>query len=119
MDQAHADTFAAAWIAAWNSHDLERILEHYADDVIVQSPLMAGVLGPGNDRLQGKAALRAYWGPALRKFPDLEFVLYRTLPGVSSVVLVYRSVMDLTGAEFMRFDERGRVCEVVAHYAPE
>ena len=24
--------FAAEWIAAWNSHDLERILAHYTDD---------------------------------------------------------------------------------------
>jgi hypothetical protein len=118
MQQAAADTFAAEWIAAWNSHDLERILSHYADDVVVASPLMAGVLGPGHDRLRGKSALRAYWAPALDKFPDLHFVLHRTLPGVDSLVLCYRSVRNLDGAEFMRFEAQGLVCEVQAHYTP-
>ena len=35
------------WIASWNSHDLDRILNHYADDVEVVSPLVETVLGPG------------------------------------------------------------------------
>jgi ketosteroid isomerase-like protein len=27
-----ADPFAEEWIAAWNAHDLPRILSHYEDD---------------------------------------------------------------------------------------
>ena len=27
-----ARRFAEEWIAAWNAHDLERILAHYTDD---------------------------------------------------------------------------------------
>jgi hypothetical protein len=116
MTQHDADAFAAAWIAAWNSHDLNRILEHYAEEVTVTSPLIASVLGNDRDSVRGKAELRSYWGPALVRFPDLKFELYHALPGVRSVVLDYKSVKNLVAAEYMEFDERGKVRRVVAHY---
>jgi ketosteroid isomerase-like protein len=47
--------FAQEWIEAWNSHDLERILDHYDDEVVLVSPVALSVLG--NGRVQGKAAL--------------------------------------------------------------
>ena len=28
------DAFAAEWIAAWNAHDLDRILAHYAEGIV-------------------------------------------------------------------------------------
>ncbi len=57
MTEAEAQEFALEWIAAWNSHDLDRILSHYADDVEVTSPLVETVLGPGKVTVRGKAAL--------------------------------------------------------------
>jgi hypothetical protein len=116
MTQPDADSFAAAWIAAWNSHDLDRILEHYAEDITVTSPLVSSVLGVDRDTVSGKAELRAYWGPALVKFPDLEFELYHAIPGVRSVVLHYRSVRNLRAAEYMELDGVGKIRRVVAHY---
>jgi hypothetical protein len=32
MTHADALAFAEVWVAAWNAHDLGRILSHYADD---------------------------------------------------------------------------------------
>ena len=52
------DAFAAEWLAAWNAHDLERILSHYAEGVTFLSPVAARMTG--NGRVEGKAALRAY-----------------------------------------------------------
>ena len=63
-------TFAQTWIAAWNSHDLERILAHYAEDIIFASPIAARMVGTGV--IEGKAALRRYWAQALAHYPDLE-----------------------------------------------
>lgn len=40
IDSNRAQEFAAEWIAAWNSHDLERILSHYAEDFEMASPLI-------------------------------------------------------------------------------
>jgi predicted HD phosphohydrolase len=32
MYRTVAERFAEDWVAAWNSHDLGRILEHYEED---------------------------------------------------------------------------------------
>jgi hypothetical protein len=117
MTEADAQEFALEWIAAWNSHDLDRILSHYTEDVEVTSPLVEAVLGPGATTLRGKPAVRAYWAQALARFPDLHFVLLRAYAGPRSLVLHYRSVQALVGAECMELDEAGRVHRVLAHYA--
>ncbi len=117
MTEAEASAFATEWIAAWNSHDLERILGHYAEDIQVTSPLIAQVLGTSQDTVTGKLALRDYWGPALGRFPELSFKLFAAVPGPRIVVLYYQSVRNLVGAEFMEFDSEGKICRVVAHYA--
>ena len=33
--------FAEEWVAAWNVHDLDRILSHYAPDAVVRTPVAA------------------------------------------------------------------------------
>lgn len=119
MNDAQLQAFAFEWIAAWNSHDLERILSHYSEDIAVTSPFVEKIMGPGQRTISGKSALRDYWSAALGKYTDLKFDLFRAYPGVNSVVLHYRSVAGLFGMEFMRFDEQDQVCEVRAHYAPE
>lgn len=117
MTEAEAQEYALKWIAAWNSHDLDRILSHYADDVEVISPLVETVLGPGRVSVRGKSMLREYWRTALAKYPDLHFRLYRAYAGPRSVVLHYQSVQALIGAECLEFDGAGLVCRVLAHYA--
>ena len=111
------DAFAAEWIAAWNRHDLDAILWHYADDVVFTSPFAVRLTGDGTVR--GKDALRAYFAAALTRFPDLHFRLRHALRGGNSVVLVYDSVEGLLAAEAFEFDAGGKVCRVNCHYAPE
>jgi hypothetical protein len=117
MTEAQAQEFAIEWIAAWNSHDLERILGHYADDVEVTSPLVETVMGPGETTVRGKARLREYWGAALARYPELHFKLFRAYAGPRSLVLHYRSVQGLIGAECLELDGHGRIRRVLAHYA--
>jgi len=117
MTEADAQRFALEWVESWNSHDLERILSHYSEDVEVTSPLIETVLGPGRLSVRGKKDLRSYWGPALDRYPDLHFVLFRAYAGPNSLVLHYQSVQGLIGAECMEFDRDGAVCRVLAHYA--
>jgi ketosteroid isomerase-like protein len=64
MTRSFADQFALEWIEAWNSHDLERILSHYAEDASMSSPFIAQIVGIPSGILQGKPALRAYWSAA-------------------------------------------------------
>jgi hypothetical protein len=117
MTEADAQRFALEWVESWNSHDLERILSHYSDDVEVTSPLIETVLGPGRTVVRGKKALRAYWSQALDRYPDLRFVLFRAYAGLNSLVLHYQSVQGLIAAECMELNGDGAVRRVLAHYA--
>jgi len=46
MTDEEALRIAQGWIAAWNSHDIDRILSHYSDSIALTSPLASRVLGP-------------------------------------------------------------------------
>ena len=107
------------WIAAWNAHDLERILLHYADDVELVSPLVAKLTGRSEASVRGKAALRDYFARGLRAYPTLRFDFVRLYAGVRSCVLEYHSINGLRSAEVLEFDEQGKVRRVLAHYADD
>lgn len=75
MDAEFAQTFAKEWQAAWNSHDVDRILAHYADDVVFQSPYVAHRYQEPTGEVHGKDALRSYWASGLAQQPDLRFTV--------------------------------------------
>jgi ketosteroid isomerase-like protein len=111
-----AEQFAAHWVDAWNRHDLEAVLSHYADDFEMSSPYIVSIAGEPSGTLKGKAAVRAYWAAALGRLPDLHFELVDTLIGVDSLTLYYRGVRGMV-AEVFWFDAAGRVVRAAAHYA--
>ena len=119
MTPEEAGAFAKEWIDAWNSHDLERILSHYGAGVEFRSPFIVHVLNEPSGTIRGREALRDYLARGLAAFPDLKFELMRALPGIRSVVLLYRSVRGLLAAEVMDLDDSGKVVRVAAHYTEE
>ena len=40
-----AQSFAAEWVAAWNAHDIDAVLAHYADDFTMTTPMIKNLLG--------------------------------------------------------------------------
>jgi len=119
MTEAQARALAHEWIEAWNAHDLERILTHYADDVVLTSPVAAERLGDPSGTVRGKAALRDYFTQGLAKLPDLKFTLDRVFSGVNSVVLEFHTSDGRHVAEFMAFGPDGMVRQVCANQALE
>jgi predicted ester cyclase len=111
-----AREFAKEWVGAWNAHDLEAILGHYADGVVLNSPVAARLLGDPSGNVRGKAALRAYFSKGLEAYPDLKFELVDVMAGLSSVVLYYTNQVGKKSAEFMEIDANGKVTRVVANY---
>ncbi len=109
-------TFAEEWVAAWNAHDLERILSHYRDDFEIITPMIKMSLGIDTGSLIGKAAIADYWRAALEKMPNLHFELLDVCTGVNSIAVYYKSVMDKLAIEVMEFDGAGKVERVVVHY---
>ena len=104
MDGATAQEFAASWVTAWNAHDLEQLLSHFADDVVFASPVAAQLIDGSDGVLRGKAALRDYWAEGLRRIPDLHFTVLDVYVGVSAVVINYRNQKGARVSEVLIFD---------------
>jgi ketosteroid isomerase-like protein len=117
LTQTTAQQFARDWIHAWNSHDLDAILSHYAPNVTLTSPVVAQLLNLPHATIEGKDALRGYFSRGLAAFPQLQFQLLDTLFGVSSIVLHYINHKGTKTAEFMELDAHHKVTRVVANYS--
>jgi hypothetical protein len=119
MNEQQTSNLAQAWIAAWNRHDLDAIVQHYAPDVEFTSPFVPALCGEPSGTIHGCESLKAYFGKGLQAYPDLHFELIRTLTGVDSLLLYYRSVNGLLAAEMMTLNSNGRIQTVRVHYVKE
>jgi ketosteroid isomerase-like protein len=61
LTEEDARSLAAHWIHAWNSHNLAEILSHYAEAVVLVSPVAARILNDPLGTVKGKETLRAYF----------------------------------------------------------
>jgi ketosteroid isomerase-like protein len=111
-----AENFAQQWVRAWNLHDLDKILTHYADTCELTSPLIVTVLNEPLGTVKGKERIRSYWEKALDRVPDLSFELLEVLISVNSITIYYRSVFGRLAAEVMFLDKNMKVIRAVAHY---
>ena len=112
-----AMAFARQWVAAWNSHDLDAIVSHYAPDVVLTSPVAAKILSDPSGTVRGETALRDYFRRGLEAYPDLHFELLEVMAGLSSVVLCYTNQKGTKTAEFMELGKNGKIVRVVANYS--
>ena len=110
---AHA--FAAEWQAAWNSHDLARIMSHYAENITFRSRKAIPLTGSGTVR--GKDALRRYWSEALARQPDLHFTVTEVFAGHEMIVIAYTNHKNTRATETLLF-ENGQVIQASACHAP-
>lgn len=117
LTETEAREFAGCWVEAWNSHDLDEILSHYASDVVLVSPVAAKILNDPAGTVKGRDALRAYFRRGLETYPNLKFELLDVMWGLSSVVLYYANQKGTRTAEFMQIGADGKVVGVVANYS--
>ena len=119
MTEATAQEFARQWVAAWNRHDAEAVLAHYAEDAVFVSPKAERIVGSG--LVEGKAALRAYWQAALARSKKLEFTLEAASYSAraETLTVLYRASVDgqpaVRSGEIMRF-RAGRIVRGEALY---
>ncbi len=114
---ADLNALALEWVAAWNAHDLERVLALYAEDASMASPYIRAVNLSETGRLHGKDALRGYWGRALPNHPDLYFDLKGVFVSPDSVVIRYRNERGAEVCEYLCVDGDGKIVEGAAHHA--
>lgn len=116
ISQAFAARFARDWIDAWNAHDLDRVLGHYADDFEMTSPLIVSLMSAPTGRLRGKDRVREYWARALERRPGLRFRLQKVTFGVDSLAVHFQSETGRASVDWFVFDDQGRVVKSYAHH---
>jgi ketosteroid isomerase-like protein len=108
--------FGQQWIAAWNSHDLERVLSLYAEDSEMTSDKIQEFGFDSSGTLHGKASLRMYWGKALTLLPNLRFELIETHVSPNSVVVFYRNERGAKICEYLRLNAEGKIVQGSANH---
>jgi ketosteroid isomerase-like protein len=114
MTDEEAQAFADEWIAAWNSHDLDRVLSHYAPEIVFLSPIAQKLVS--NGRVVGISALRSYWEKALANLPQLKFQLLKVLVGHACLTVLYVNHRNQQAAETFEFASGGKVIRSFACY---
>ena len=117
INEQDARNLALEWITAWNAHDLDRILSHYTDDFIMESPYALKRLPETGGIVKGKEAVRAYWKLGLELIPDLHFELYEVFTGISGITLFYfNHANGKKVTEVLHLNDAGKINRAFAYY---
>jgi ketosteroid isomerase-like protein len=103
---------ADGWIAAWNSRNLDLLMDHYAEEIIFSSPASARRWNAQDGKLIGKQALERHFKKAFEEFPEMKIMDINLLIGTDGVLLVYRRETGKISADYVQFDLAGKVKEV-------
>lgn len=113
-----AKAFAAKWVAAWNSHDLDIILSHYSEDFIIETPKALLMVPESKGIVSGKENVRAYWTIGLQRIPNLHFEIIDVLTGINSMTIYYlNTATGSKSAENLFFNEAGEVHRAFVMYS--
>jgi ketosteroid isomerase-like protein len=104
------------WISAWNSHDLERILAMYAEDSEMTSDKIQALGLEASGTLRGKDRIRAYWGLALQRLPNLHFELIDIYVSPDSLIVFYQNERGARICEYLRLDDAGKIRQGSANH---
>ena len=113
MSQQVTADVLKAFLGAFNRHDLDAIMEYFADDCVFYMPRGAG---PRGDRFSGKDAVRAGLAKRFEGIPDVHYGDDRHWAcgdfGVSEWTLTGTSVggtrIEVRGVDLLEFVE-GRI----------
>ena len=115
-DAARLTALGRDWIEAWNSHDLERVLALYAEDSEMTSDKILALGLDASGTVRGKERLRAYWGTALKRLPNLHFELIDIFVSPNSIVVFYRNDREQKICEYLRLDDEGKIRQGSANH---
>ena len=113
MSEERCMAYAREWIAAWNSHDLDRIMSHYAEGLEFTSPLILQRCPDLNGTIQDLETLRAYFSVGLQKGSTLAFELLEVLRGVNGFCMYYANGRGGHTAEYVEIDENDKATKVI------
>lgn len=116
MTPQQATHFAQAWVEAFNAHDLDAILDHYAETLEFRSPLIPQLKFNESGVITARQELERYFRIGLNAYPDLHFTLHHVFLGVNSLAIYYTSIQNRLVCEVFQLNEQGKADKVDCHY---
>lgn len=113
----HAKQFAEEWIHSWNSHSIDAIMQHYAENIEFHSPFIPLLKFNDTGMICDKQQLKDYFAVGLRSYPDLRFTLHNVFAGINTVVIYYTSVNGRMAAEVFELNANGKAVKVYCNYS--
>lgn len=113
---SEAVAHAHSWIVAWNAHDLEGILDHYAHDVELQAQTVVGRWGRADGRLRGTSELRQHFSRGLQLAPNLRFDLEEVFTCPGGYAVLYRRENGNRVIDAVVLNSEGKAKDVRAFY---
>jgi limonene-1,2-epoxide hydrolase len=112
------EQIALQWFAAFNEHNLEKLLTLYDDNAKHYSPKLKIRQPETEGWIVGKDALRAWWQNAFERLPTLHYKLNKLTANNERVFMEYIRLVngeeDILVAEVLEIEER-IVCSRVYH----
>jgi ketosteroid isomerase-like protein len=102
-------SIAHAWFEAFNTHNLEQLLQLYHDHAEHYSPKLKARQPETNGLIKGKAALRDWWQDAFQRLPTLRYEVIYLIADDDRVFMDY--IRHVDGEEDLRV---GEVLEIEA-----
>jgi SnoaL-like domain len=105
-------THITAFTDAMKRKDLEGMLAHMADDVVLNTPL-------ASEPLKGKAAIRQVVGALLKVVDKFDFLEFMQGPEhVSSFFKLTSGAIEFDGMDYWRLSEAGLIREMTVLWRP-
>lgn len=112
-------SIAHQWFAAFNEHDLEKLLSLYDDDAEHFSPKLKIKKPETNGLVHGKKALHDWWESAFESFPTMHYRVTSLTANADRVFMEYvRTVEnepDMLVAEVLEIKDRKIIFSRVYH----
>jgi hypothetical protein len=108
---------AERWYAAWNSRSVDEVLDCFAYDAELLSPLVGALTGSGCERVAGRPAIEEYVTLAFRRFPTFRLDPQLLLVGAGGLSLLYQMLGTLVVNETLELDSELRIIRASAHFA--
>lgn len=112
-------SIAHAWFAAFNSHNLEKLLSLYDENAEHFSPKLKLRHPETNGLVTGKDALRTWWDDAFRRLPTLHYKVTSLTSNTDRVFMEYirnaANEEDMVVAEVLEIKEGKIIASRVYH----
>ena len=82
--------FVQDWLEGWNSRNPDRIMAHYAEDAVFQSPSVLALGGSSDGIVRGKREITEFTRRAFERFPKLRFEVEDVIERPNRVIVIYR-----------------------------